>query len=256
VGGNERGAPGGRRNRCHVLCGWPRARCAPLFAPTPSPLSHTRTHTHTRAPRAGTGGIRCERFSALVRERFPALDVVQLSGGVQRYMEAAEAGSLPGRSVWRGKLFNFDDRPAGATVTGAPASPHLPGVLGRCVRCAAPWDDYRWLRCAPCGVLVLVCDGCAAAAAGGGAEQQQQWRAALRCAECAAAGGSAASAAAAAARAGKGVRRSRKRGPRPDLAAAAAERRRAAGAKAAEEEGVEASGEALAGLFGDSDEGR
>jgi hypothetical protein len=25
-----------------------------------------------------------------VRERFPALDVVQLSGGVQRYMEAAE----------------------------------------------------------------------------------------------------------------------------------------------------------------------
>ena len=184
--------------------------------------------------------------------------MVQLSGGVQRYMEAAEAGSLPGRSVWRGKLFNFDDRPAGATVTGAPASPHQPGVLGRCVRCAAPWDDYRWLRCAPCGVLVLVCDGCAAgaAAAGGGAEQQQQWRAALRCAECAAAGGSAASAAAAAARAGKGVRRSRKRGPRPDLAAAAAERRRAAGAKAAEEEGVEASGEALAGLFWDSDEGR
>jgi hypothetical protein len=218
-----------------------------------APLSRSdRTQHHPSL--AGTGGIRCERFSALMRERFPALDVVQLSGGVQRYMEAAEGGALPGPSAWRGKLFNFDDRPAVATVTGAPASPHVPGVLGACVRCAAPWDEYKWLRCGACGVLVLVCDACAAAGGEGG-EGGARWRAALRCAQCGAAGGgSAASAAAAAARAGR-VRRSRKRGPRPDLAAAAEERRRSAAgvpARGGAEEGMGESG--LGGLFGERDD--
>jgi predicted sulfurtransferase len=215
----------------------------------PSPVLPPSPH------RAGTGGIRCERFSALMRERFPALDVVQLSGGVQRYMEAAEAGALPGPSAWQGKLFNFDDRPAVAVVTGAPASPHIPGVLGRCVCCAAPFDEYKWLRCGACGVLVLVCDGCVGGGGGGDADGAARWRAALRCAECAAAGGSAASGAAAAVRAGR-VRRSRKRGPRPDLAAAAAERRRAAAAApgGAAEEGAEGGAvDALPGLFGDAD---
>lgn len=133
-----------------------------------------------------TGGIRCERFSAMVKERFPRADVVQLAGGIQRYMEAAEAGAgggggaaepaasaaapLPGGSRWRGRLFNFDERPPVRVVTDVleSESPHLPGILGSCVLCAASWDEYSWLRCAKCGVLVLACDACVAA--GGGVE--------------------------------------------------------------------------------------
>lgn len=109
-----------------------------------------------------TGGVRCERFSALVRSRFPAADVLQLEGGIQRYMEAAEDRTIDS-SRWRGRLYVFDERPA-VRIAGANAdektSPHLPGVMGTCVRCIAPWDDYRWSRCATCRVLVLECDAC------------------------------------------------------------------------------------------------
>ena len=120
-----------------------------------------------------TGGVRCERFSALVRQRFPAADVVQLDGGVQRYMEKAEESprAMIGGSIWKGKLFVFDDRPAvsiASSVAGGDASstntsknPHLQGILGTCVRCQTPWDTYKWIRCDSCGVLILMCDTCA-----------------------------------------------------------------------------------------------
>lgn len=112
--------------------------------------------------------------------------------------------ALPSSSLWAGKLFVFDERPAvalagrlpllpprsrggaggdgnddddgddeggggvdavagrpaPATTAAATSNPHIPGVLGRCVLCDAPWDTYAWLRCARCGVLVLVCAAC------------------------------------------------------------------------------------------------
>jgi predicted sulfurtransferase len=46
-----------------------------------------------------TGGVRCERASAYLREKGPAFaDVVQLSGGIQRYLEAfPDGGHFAGR---------------------------------------------------------------------------------------------------------------------------------------------------------------
>ena len=125
-----------------------------------------------------TGGVRCERFSALVRQRFPTADVVQLDGGVQRYMEKAEENpqSMIGGSIWKGKLFVFDDRPAvsiASSLAGGDASsansknPHLQGILSTCVRCQKPWDTYKWIRCDSCGVLILMCDTCVLAATTG-----------------------------------------------------------------------------------------
>jgi rhodanese-related sulfurtransferase len=61
------------------------------------------THAPRRAPRVFaqycTGGVRCERASAYLREKGPAFaDVVQLSGGIQRYLEAfPDGGHFAGR---------------------------------------------------------------------------------------------------------------------------------------------------------------
>lgn len=122
-----------------------------------------------------TGGVRCERVSALLRQKGPGFErVYQLAGGVQRYLEAAEAGALaeasPGAasSMWAGRLHVFDGRGSIASSGALPlsgdavpvvASSH-PAVLGRCVVCAAQHDLYGELRCGVCGVLVLVCESC------------------------------------------------------------------------------------------------
>jgi predicted sulfurtransferase len=92
--------------------------------------------------------------------------------------------------LWAGKLFVFDERPAvrlagrlegdaDARHTPGGGIPHLPGVLGRCLLCAAPHDVYAWLRCRKCGVLVLVCDACVE---GSGGEEAVKPR--LACAGC------------------------------------------------------------------------
>ena len=120
-----------------------------------------------------TGGVRCEKGSAYLREAVPDAEVFQLNGGLQRYLEAAEAGALASASgvstLFRGKLFVFDERSA-VRIAGSEEPAHAPStdVIGSCCCCECPWDDYAWLRCADCGVLVLVCDGCVSLA--GGAE--------------------------------------------------------------------------------------
>jgi UPF0176 protein len=146
-----------------------------------------------------TGGVRCERFTALLRARFPHAPLVaQLEGGVVRYLEAAEAGALPGSSQWEGRLFLFDDRPPDSAPSaggGAGAGAGAAVPVGRCLLCAGPWDAYvAWLRCLHCGMLVLVCAACL----GGGEREAALARLPpLACALCAAAGkGSSAGAAA------------------------------------------------------------
>lgn len=139
-----------------------------------------------------TGGVRCERVSALLRQRGPGFErVYQLAGGVQRYLEASEAGDLPcigpasrtsghssaprSHSLWAGRLLVFDGRgsvlSSGALPLEGVGGISLPlpelaaaaagvGVLGNCVVCTAPHDLYCGLRCGFCGVQVLVCPTC------------------------------------------------------------------------------------------------
>jgi hypothetical protein len=110
-----------------------------------------------------TGGIRCEKASAYVRSR-GVEDVSQLAGGIHRYLEEFEDGGH-----FKGKNFVFDQRvavgPAGAAV------------VGRCLGCAAPYDELSGGRvCTVCRVLVLVCPGCAAALQQYHCEAHQPWR--------------------------------------------------------------------------------
>jgi predicted sulfurtransferase len=184
-----------------------------------------------------TGGVRCERASALLVEAGGPRSVRQLAGGVQRYLEAAEAGLLGGEaaseggaapkgeaareggedgardasggsgsaSLWAGRLFVFDERRPVRVAGCGPAPGYAPSarVLGRCVRCAAPHDEYAWLRCGRCSVLVLLCDACEAAGAGAPGAAA----AALRCGACGAAAEAEAGAAAARAAAAEAAHR-------------------------------------------------
>ena len=123
-----------------------------------------------------TGGVRCERASAYIREKGEGFkNVYQLQGGVQRYLEAAERGDLVtppiakntgdliDSSLWAGRLFVFDERrPVRLAGACPPPLSYRPSarILSTCILCKKPWDEYEWLRCGQCSILVLVCDTC------------------------------------------------------------------------------------------------
>lgn len=94
-----------------------------------------------------TGGIRCELYSSILKER--GFDkVYQLDGGVINY------GLKEGSDHWLGKLFVFDDRLA------VPISKKEVPVIGKCQFCQKPNDTY--LNCAnmDCNNLFLCCKDC------------------------------------------------------------------------------------------------
>ncbi len=94
-----------------------------------------------------TGGIRCELYSALLKEQ-GFEKVYQLDGGVINY------GLKEGSKHWQGKLFVFDDR---MTV---PISDEETPVISRCHRCEAPTEDYYNCANMDCNDLFLCCKDC------------------------------------------------------------------------------------------------
>ena len=101
-----------------------------------------------------TGGIRCEKASALLKSLGVA-DVGQLSGGVVRYVE--KYGSA---GFFQGSNFVFDgrdaQRPAGVGGSSGSAS-----VVGVCSSCGVAEEGQSSDRvCAVCRYTVLSCDGC------------------------------------------------------------------------------------------------
>ena len=96
-----------------------------------------------------TGGIRCEKASALLRKR-GVDNVCQLDGGIHRYLEAFPDDG--GR--FKGKNFVFDRRMS-------QCAPGQQQQLGRCLECSAPHDTYSPRQiCCVCKELVLVCSQC------------------------------------------------------------------------------------------------
>lgn len=94
-----------------------------------------------------TGGIRCEVYSALLKEKgFES--VYQLDGGIINY------GLEEGTKKWKGKLFVFDDR---MTV---PISEEPYEVVGTCYHCQAPADHYYNCANMDCNYLFLSCQKC------------------------------------------------------------------------------------------------
>ncbi|GAX20963.1 hypothetical protein FisN_1Lh374 [Fistulifera solaris] len=109
-----------------------------------------------------TGGVRCERASAYLRNTVNNVKgVFQLQGGVEKYLQ-----EFPTGGYFRGKNFVFDKREA----CGAGDRDGDGGVLGhshssttdtKCCLCEKPWDRYLGKKkCSMCGVPVLMCDKC------------------------------------------------------------------------------------------------
>lgn len=95
-----------------------------------------------------TGGIRCEVFSAMLKqEGFE--NVYQLDGGVINY------GLKEGQDLWRGKLFVFDDR------LSVPIDEEPGEVISHCRHCKASSDVYYNCANMDCNELFLACPQCA-----------------------------------------------------------------------------------------------
>lgn len=95
-----------------------------------------------------TGGIRCELYSSLLKEK--GFDkVYQLDGGVIGY------GLQQGSAHWKGKLFVFDDRLA------IPVSEEQPApVVGTCHHCKTANENYYNCANMDCNNLILCCPTC------------------------------------------------------------------------------------------------
>lgn len=118
-----------------------------------------------------TGGVRCERASALLKykmETDPAIQqlgiqgVYQLQGGIDKYFK-----QYPDGGYWAGKNYTFDKRFAHAPPkkilqhNEAEAAAESTLVMGKCEACHKPWDMYRGKRrCPTCGVPSLICREC------------------------------------------------------------------------------------------------
>lgn len=94
-----------------------------------------------------TGGIRCEIYSAYLKQK-GFEKIYQLDGGVIGY------GLNEGSKHWEGKLFVFDDR---MTV---PISDEEAPIVGQCKLCNSPTENYYNCANMDCNELFLCCSDC------------------------------------------------------------------------------------------------
>lgn len=95
-----------------------------------------------------TGGIRCELYSAILKDK-GFEKVYQLNGGVIGY------GLEQGNDHWLGKLFVFDDRMA-VPISSTGETP----VIGTCHHCGKPNESYYNCANMDCNHLFLCCKEC------------------------------------------------------------------------------------------------
>jgi UPF0176 protein len=94
-----------------------------------------------------TGGIRCEVYSSLLKEKgFD--EVYQLNGGVINY------GLQEGSNHWEGKLYVFDDRMV------VPISDQECPKIGSCHFCNTTIENYYNCANMDCNELFLCCPSC------------------------------------------------------------------------------------------------
>ena len=114
-----------------------------------------------------TGGIRCERATALlnqmstVNEELKPKGVYHCRGGIERYVK-----TFPNGGYWNGKNYLFDKRfeqvpdiKDGGEVEN--------DIHARCCLCQTKWTVYRGqFKCSRsfCGVPVIVCQSCTTSA--------------------------------------------------------------------------------------------
>lgn len=111
-----------------------------------------------------TGGIRCERATALLNQMteaeedggFKTKDVVMARGGIERYIK-----TFPTGGYWKGKNYLFDKRmeqvPELKPINKT--DEELQNVT--CCMCDKPYSSYRGqFKCGKCYVPVIVCTKC------------------------------------------------------------------------------------------------
>jgi len=94
-----------------------------------------------------TGGIRCELYSSILREK-NFQEVYQLEGGIIHY------GQKVGAKHWLGKLFVFDDR------LSIPICEEESPVIGMCHHCKKDSEMYYNCSSMDCNTLFLCCEDC------------------------------------------------------------------------------------------------
>jgi len=94
-----------------------------------------------------TGGVRCEKASALLRER-GFTNVRQLHGGIHEY------GQQAGGKYFEGEMFVFDQR-LHVTVNS-----ENPSVISHCRYCQTLVTEYVDCADAACGELFICCERC------------------------------------------------------------------------------------------------
>lgn len=111
-------------------------------------LKEKRNPKKTKVMMYCTGGIRCELYSALMKEE-GFEHVYQLQGGVIKY------GLQEGSKHWKGKLFVFDDR-LSVPISSEPAE-----LISECKHCREKTDLYFNCTNMKCNELFLACNVCA-----------------------------------------------------------------------------------------------
>jgi len=110
-----------------------------------------------------TGGIRCERFSALlsqIKRETPGFETegeFMVQGGIERYMK-----TFPEGGYWKGKNFLFDKRQE-QVPEKKPEAELEKEVESHCCVCKKLWGVYRGgFKCCEqdCQVPVIVCPDC------------------------------------------------------------------------------------------------
>lgn len=94
-----------------------------------------------------TGGVRCERASAYLQEKGVTREVLQIAGGIHRYVEQYPNG------FFRGKNYVFDKRIALAANDD---------VLSVCSICGTSSDRYQACAIPSCKRQIIVCTSCIA----------------------------------------------------------------------------------------------
>ncbi|OBZ82337.1 Thiosulfate sulfurtransferase/rhodanese-like domain-containing protein 2, partial [Choanephora cucurbitarum] len=103
-----------------------------------------------------TGGIRCEKATAYMRQALPENDIFMLDGGIHNYLEWYKQSERK-EHVWLGKNYVFDAR---QSLGSGP-------VVSCCQSCQQPWDQYKKCMSTGCHLLVLLCDACCQKTEGG-----------------------------------------------------------------------------------------
>jgi UPF0176 protein len=117
-----------------------------------------------------TGGIRCEKVGAYLRQYRGVGNIQKLHGGIVNYAKfvkearekraGAAAGAVePIESLFRGKNFVFDQRCVGDEATEFEQV--TDDVLGACFQCGEPCDHHTNCSNLMCHGLILQCASCA-----------------------------------------------------------------------------------------------